>query len=135
MKPGRKKAAVDVQLMFRLWNNHNLSATEIATALGVSRSTMRNIAATYGLRCRKTAPRHREEDCAPSLADELRSLDSLALSPWVAAGPRCSARRKSGLASRPGWRLASPRWSRPGRAAVWLGWSDHQWFSRAWVMT
>ncbi len=85
MKPGRKKAAVDVQLMFRLWNNHNLSATDIATALGVSRSTMRNIAATYGLRCRKTAPRHREEDCAPSLADELRSLDSLALSPWVAA--------------------------------------------------
>jgi len=85
MKPGRKKASIDVQLMFRLWNNRNLSATDIATALGVSRSTMRNIAATYGLRCRKTAPRHREEDCAPSLADELRSLDSLALSPWVAA--------------------------------------------------
>jgi hypothetical protein len=85
MKPGRKKAAVDVQLMFRLWNNNELSATDIAAALGVSRSTMRNIAATYGLRCRKTPPRHREEDCAPSLADELRSLDSLALSPWVAA--------------------------------------------------
>jgi hypothetical protein len=85
MKPGRKKAAVDVQLMFRLWNNNELSATDIAAAFGVSRSTMRNIAATYGLRCRKTPPRHREEDCAPSLADELRSLDSLALSPWVAA--------------------------------------------------
>ena len=94
MKPGRKKAAVDVQLMFRLWNNHNLSATDIATALGVSRSTMRNIAATYGLRCRKTATRHREEDCAPSLADELRSLDSLALSPWVAARAEMFRRQK-----------------------------------------
>ena len=94
MKPGRKKASIDVQLMFRLWNNHNLSATDIATALGVSRSTMRNIAATYGLRCRKTAPRHREEDCAPSLADELRSLDSLALSPWVAARAEMFRRQK-----------------------------------------
>jgi hypothetical protein len=93
MKVGRKKYVVDVPLMFKLWRDDTLRTEDVALQLGLSTGTLRKVASRHGLTHRLSTPSGEISD-APSLAEELLSQDSLALSPWVAERAAMFRRQK-----------------------------------------
>ncbi len=84
MRCGRRKQAIDVPLLFKLWHDDSLRTEEVALRLNLSTGTLRTVASRHGLTHRVSTPSGEISD-APSEAEELLSQDSLALSPWVAA--------------------------------------------------
>jgi hypothetical protein len=87
------RKAIDVPALFRLWNDHTIRPEDVAIKLGISTTYLRRAAAYYGLAARPVW-RDTSDNDAPSDAEELRSQDSLALSPWVAARAEMFRREK-----------------------------------------
>lgn len=79
-----QRIIIDVQRLFALWHDKQLTRAEVARGLGISDKTLCAMADRYGLTDR--APTYRCDsaiDVSPE--DEAASADSLAFSPYVAA--------------------------------------------------
>lgn len=79
-----RRNAVDVPRLFELWNDREMTRTEIARTIGLTDKQLGVVAARHGLQNRGPRPRN-DPAIEASPEEDAASGDSLALSPWVQA--------------------------------------------------